>query len=128
MMLQRLFERQEWKFFSVLPKADAGLTIVWWATLILRGILPATFAIAMGFLVGAVQRSQSLVLPLAVTSAIFIALQVLSPIHHAVSANLGDRMAAWLYDRLTDSLCAPSWNGTSGRPKVDQRPNSRARL
>ncbi len=118
MMLQRLFERQEWKFFSVLPKADAGLTIVWWATLILRGILPATFAIAMGFLVGAVQRSQSLVLPLAVTSAIFIALQVLSPIHHTVSANLGDRMAAWLYDRLTDACVRPPGMGHLEDPKL----------
>jgi len=35
--------------------------------------------------------------------AIFVLLQVLSPIHQAVSANLGDRTAAWLYDRLTEA-------------------------
>ncbi len=34
-------------------------------------------------------------------------LQVLSPIHQAVSANLGDRTAAWLYDRLTEACVRP---------------------
>ncbi len=48
-------ERKEWKFFGVLPKADPGLAAGWWAALLLRGILPAVFAIAMGVLVGAVQ-------------------------------------------------------------------------
>ena len=61
----------------------------------------------MGLLVGAVQRGESLVAPLAVTSAIFILLQVLNPIHHAVSTNLGDRTAAWLYDRLTEACVRP---------------------
>ncbi len=98
-------------FFSVLPKADAGLAAAWWTSLILRGILPAGFAIAMGFLVGAVQHGQSLVLPLAVTSGIFIALQVLSPVHQAVSSNLGDRTAAWLYDRLMDACVRPPGMG-----------------
>jgi ABC-type multidrug transport system fused ATPase/permease subunit len=32
---------------------------------------------------------------------------VLSPIHQAVSANLGDRTAAWLYDRLTEACVRP---------------------
>jgi len=41
-------------------------------------------------------------LPLTLTGAVFVALEVLTPIHTAVSANLGDRTAAWLNDRLTD--------------------------
>ena len=96
---QRLFERKEWTFFSVLPKADLRLAVAWWIALFLRGTLPATFAIAMGFVVGAVQRGQSLLLPLSLAAAIFVLLQILSPIHQAISANLGDRTAAWLYDR-----------------------------
>ena len=52
----RLTERNEWKFFSVLPKADPGLAASWWALLILRGVLPAVFAVAMGALVAAVQN------------------------------------------------------------------------
>src|SRR5207245_2690435 len=47
-VLKRLTERKEWKFFAVLPKADGRLAAAWWASLLLRGILPAGFAIAMG--------------------------------------------------------------------------------
>src|SRR2546429_4190290 len=46
---------------------------------------------------------RSLAGPLALAGAIFILLQVLSPIHQAVSANLGDRTAAWL-DRKSTRL------------------------
>jgi len=106
-MFQRLTERQEWKFFSVLPKAAPGLALAWWLALLLRGVLPAAFAIAMGVLVGAVQSGDSLAGPLALVGTIFVLLQVLSPIHQAVSANLGDRAAAWLYDRLTEACVRP---------------------
>jgi ABC-type multidrug transport system fused ATPase/permease subunit len=110
-VLQSLTERKEWKFFAVLPKADLGLASAWWAALLLRGILPAAFAIAMGVLVGAVQRGDPLAGPLAFAGAIFVLLQVLSPIHQAVSANLGDRTAAWLYDRLTEACVRPPGMG-----------------
>ncbi|HEX4635237.1 MAG TPA: ABC transporter ATP-binding protein, partial [Rhizomicrobium sp.] len=106
-MLHSLTARKEWKFFAVLPKAAPVLAAAWWMVLLLRGILPAAFAIAMGVLVGAVQRGQSLPGPLAFAGAIFVLLQVLSPIHQALSANLGDRTAAWLYDRLTEACVRP---------------------
>ncbi len=106
-MLQSLTARKEWKFFAVLPQAAPGLAAVWWTVLLLRGILPAAFAIAMGVLVGAVQHGHRLAGPLAFAGAIFVLLQVLSPIHQAVSANLGDRTAAWLYDRLTEACVRP---------------------
>ena len=73
----------------------------------LRGVLPAAFAIAMGVLVGAVRGGHSLAGPLMLVGAIFILLQVLSPIHQVVSSNLGDRTAAWLYDRLTEACVRP---------------------
>jgi ABC-type multidrug transport system fused ATPase/permease subunit len=110
-VLQALTERKEWKFFAVLPKADAGLAAAWWTVLLLRGILPAGFAIAMGVLVGAVQRGDALTGPLAFAGGIFVLLQVLSPIHQAASANLGDRTAAWLYDRLTEACVRPPGMG-----------------
>ena len=110
-VLQRLWASKEWKFFSVLPKADPGLAAAWWAVLLLRGILPAAFAIAMGVLVGAVQRGQTLAGPLAFAGVVFVLLQVLNPIHRAVSANLGDRTAAWLYDRLTEACVRPAGIG-----------------
>jgi ABC-type multidrug transport system fused ATPase/permease subunit len=106
-MLRRLRERNEWKFFSVLPKASPALASLWWLVLIVRGILPALFALAMGVLVGAVQHGRGLSAPLAVAGAVFVLLQVLTPIHHAVSTNLGDRTAAWLYDRLTEACVRP---------------------
>ena len=55
-MLQRLRERNEWQFFSALPKAAPLLATLWWLALVLRGALPALFAVSMGLLVGAVQR------------------------------------------------------------------------
>src|SRR6516164_8531445 len=117
-MFQRVTERKEWKFFSVLPKADRTLAAGWWAILLLRGVLPAAFAIAMGALVAAVQRGHPLAGPLAFVGTIFVLLQVLSPIHQAVSANLGDRTAAWLYDRLTEACVRPPGIGHLEDPKL----------
>jgi len=100
-------KRKDWQFFAVLPKADRALAAAWWAALILRGILPAVFAIAMGSLVAAVQRGDGLTGPLAAMAVTFVLLQVLPPIHTAIGGNLGDRTAAWLYDRLTEACVRP---------------------
>jgi ABC-type multidrug transport system fused ATPase/permease subunit len=110
-VLARLRARNEWKFFSVLPRADSALALAWWVILALRGILPATFAIAMGVLVDAVQSGAPLATPLALVGIVFLLFQVLTPIHTAVGANLGDRTAAWLYDRLTDACVLPPGMG-----------------
>ena len=110
-VLQGLRQRQEWIFFAALPKADSLLAVTWWAVVILRGILPALFAIAMGLLVAAVQRGDSLVNPLAIVGIVFVLLQVLTPIQTAVSHNLGGRTAAYLYDRLTSGCVRPPGMG-----------------
>jgi len=110
-MLERLRARKEWTFFSVLPKAASPLATAWWTILILRGILPALFSIAMGVLVGAVQRGDSIAAPLAFAGVTFVMLQVLSPLHQAVGANLGSRTAAWLYDELTTACVTPAGMG-----------------
>lgn len=88
-------------FFAALQSADRRLAAFWWTVVILHGILPAAFAVATGSLVGAVQQGDSLTTPLLVVGAIFILMQVLTPVQTAVSHNLGDRTAAYLYDRLT---------------------------
>ena len=116
--MRRLTARNEWKFFAVLPKADRILAIVWWAILLLRGVLPAVFAIAMGWLISAVDRGDGLLPSLGFAGAIFVLLQVLTPIHQAVSANLGDRTAAWLYDRLTEACVRPPGMGHLEDPKL----------
>ena len=117
-VLRRLRDRNEWKFFAVLPKADRSLAIAWWVLLVLRGVLPAVFAIAMGTLVGAVQGQSSLAAGLTFVGTIFVLLQVLSPMHQVVSANLGDRTAAWLYDRLTEACVRPPGMGHLEDPKL----------
>ena len=82
------------------------------------GLLPAAFAIAMGVLVGAVRAKASLAEPLAFAGGVFLLLQVLSPIHQAVSANLGYRTSAWLYDRLTEACVRPRGVGHLEDPSL----------
>jgi ABC-type multidrug transport system fused ATPase/permease subunit len=117
-VLSRLRERQEWKFFGVLPKADRPLATAWWAMLILRGILPAVFAVAMGTLVRAVQHQDPLAVPLSLVGITFVVLQVLTPIHSAISFGLGSRVAAWLYDRLTEACIQPPGMGHLESPQL----------
>src|SRR4051812_33035428 len=72
----------------------------------------------MGILVAAIQHGGSLTAPLAFTGLIFVLLQVLSPIHQAMSSNLGDRTAAWLYDRLTEACVRPPGMGHLEDPSL----------
>ena len=69
-LLDRLRERQEWKLLGVLRRAARPLATTCWVMLVLRGVLPALFAIAMGLLVGAVQHGDPLTFPLAVAGAV----------------------------------------------------------
>src|SRR6266516_326528 len=110
-MLERLRASDEWKFFGVLRRADRPLAMGWWSVLLLRGLLPALFAIAMGALVGAVQRRDPLAAHLGGVGFVFVLLQVLSPLHHAIGTNLGSRAAAWLYDELTTACVRPPGMG-----------------
>ena len=99
--------RDEWRLIRVLKRADPLLSALWWLLLVARGILPALFAIAMGLLIGAVQAQGNVTGPLVLVGTVFVLVQVLSPLHLAVSANLGSRTAAWLYDELTKSCVSP---------------------
>jgi ABC-type multidrug transport system fused ATPase/permease subunit len=117
-VFERLCARNEWKFFAVLPKASGPLAILWWVAVVLRGVLPAVFAIAMGVLVAAVERGEHLGASLALVGIIFLLLQVLTPIQQALGANLGDRTAAWLYDRLTEACVRPPGMGHLEDPKL----------
>jgi ABC-type multidrug transport system fused ATPase/permease subunit len=118
MTLQSLRGRKEWQFFAVLPRAAPSLAVAWWVVLIVRGVLPALFAVAMGQLITAVQRGTSLAEPLLLVGAVFVLLQVLAPIHQVISLNLGERTAAWLYDRLTAACVVPPGIGHLEQPKL----------
>ncbi len=90
----------------------------WWALLIVRGLLPACLSIATGVLVGAIQGHGSLAVPLVVVGVVFVLLQTIGPLHAALSANLGDRAAAWLYDELTGACAAPPGIGHLEDPEL----------
>ena len=127
-MLHALTERKEWKFFGVLPKADPALAAAWWIVLLLRGVLPAVFAIAMGVLVGAVQRGDALAGPLALAGVVFVLLQVLTP-----DPSGGQRQPRRPHRRLAlrpadRGLRAPAGHGPPRGSDAHQRPHRRARL
>src|SRR5215467_8922606 len=105
-VLRRTRARQELQLAAALSRADRPMAAGWWTLLIVRGLLPAGFSIATGVLVGAIQHRYSLVIPLIIVGILFTLLQVLGPLHTALSANLGDRTAAWLYDELTQACVA----------------------
>ncbi|WP_133783574.1 ABC transporter ATP-binding protein [Kribbella sp. VKM Ac-2571] len=119
-MVRRLWERDEWRFFGVLPRADRGLAAAWWVLLIARGALPAVFAVAMGWLVGAVQHGESLAAPLGLMGTTFVLLQVLTPVHQAVSANLGSRVSAYLNDALAKACVGPPGIGHLEDPELSE--------
>jgi ATP-binding cassette, subfamily B, bacterial len=105
-VLRRLRARQELQLAAALSRADRPMAAGWWTVLGVRGLLPAGFSIATGVLVGAIGHHASLAVPLILVGVLFILLQVLGPLHTALSANLGDRTSAWLFDELTGACVA----------------------
>src|SRR4051812_5208536 len=101
--VERFFARDEWKVVGVLPKADPALAFLWWLVLLVRGVLPAGLGVAIGVLVGVVQRGTDLTVPLTFAAIVFLLLQVLAPLHQTLSASLGERTSAWLHDRLAEA-------------------------
>ena len=107
-MIDRLRGRQELQFFRVLYRAAPGYAIGWWMLIVLRGALPAVTSVGFGWLVDSITRDASLVAPLVVVGSTFALLLISQPLHQLVSANLGGKMAAHLYDRLLSVCVAPS--------------------
>ncbi|HKX14772.1 MAG TPA: ABC transporter ATP-binding protein [Propionibacteriaceae bacterium] len=106
-MLKRLRSRQEWQFFAVLPKADSALATVWWALLILNGVMPAVFAIAIGATISAVQQARPVAVSLALTGLVFVLMLIVNPIQTAVSMNLGNKVSTWLNEELIHACVQP---------------------
>jgi ABC-type multidrug transport system fused ATPase/permease subunit len=117
-MIARLRARPELQLAGVLPQADKLLAAGWWAVLVMRGVLPAALAVAMGSVVGAAETRAPLRVPLAVFGAVFISLQVLAPIHLMLGANLGSRTAGWFYDQLTRACVRPPGMGHLENPAL----------
>ena len=105
--IDRLRGGNEWKFFAVLARADAPLTIAWWTLLVTRSLLPTFFAIAMGGVVGAVTRGDGLLGPLVFIGTVVMLYQILPPITQVCGLSLAMRTSAWLHDRLMDACLQP---------------------
>lgn len=119
-MLDDLRQRPEWAFFGELRRAAPGLATAWWGLLVARSVLPAGLAVVSGRLVGAVTEGDPLGGPLALTGVTLVLLQVLTPLHQAVSANLGDLTGCRLNDRLVAVCNRPDGLAHLEDPRVTE--------
>lgn len=94
-------------FFRTLYRAAPTLAAGWWGLLLLGGILPAVFALITGVLIDAIDDGDSLTGPLVAIGAVFVAMQVVNPLHVAIGQNLGRRTADWMNDRLIKATTGP---------------------
>ena len=117
-MIRRLTGSAEWCFLASLWRADRTLTGLWWVLVVLRGALPAIFAIAMGLLVGAVQHHADLGPPLVLAGGVFIAMNVLTPVHGTVGSILGAKTGVWLNSRLLRGCVDPPGLAHLERPDL----------
>jgi ATP-binding cassette subfamily B protein len=103
----RLRSRREWVFFATLWRSHPWLTTTWWALLLLQGLLPAVFVVAVGTLVGAVAGGDPLRTPLVLIGAVFVLMQVLTPLHTQIGSLLGEHVSDRLHDRLLVAALSP---------------------
>jgi ABC-type multidrug transport system fused ATPase/permease subunit len=117
-VISRLRTSAEWRFLSSLWRADKVLAFAWWTLIVLRGALPAVFAISMGVLVGAVQRHAPLGPPLALVGGTFITMNTLTPFHGTVGSILGAKTGVWLNTRLLRACVEPPGLAHLERPDL----------
>jgi ATP-binding cassette subfamily B protein len=104
----RPWRSPEWELLvRALPRADRAMARAWWLLLALRVLLPTGLVVATGVLTGAVQEHQPVAGPLAAVALTFLGMQLLSPVHRALSTNLGARTSAWLHGRLMAAAAGP---------------------
>lgn len=99
----------EWNLlFGVLPRAHRGLALWWWGLVVVRSVLPGALIVATGALTGEVAAGRRPGLSLATVAASTILILVLSPIHDAISENLGAQVGADLHERLLRAAIEPA--------------------
>jgi ABC-type multidrug transport system fused ATPase/permease subunit len=103
----RLRARQEWALFGALYGAAPAHAVLWWIGLVLRGALPAGIAVASGWLIAAITDGAALAPPLVVLAVVFVASQVIGPLHEALGFDLGNRTSTFLNDRLMAATLGP---------------------
>jgi ATP-binding cassette subfamily B protein len=98
--MTRLRTRPEWGFFAAVRRAAPVEAVAWWILLIVRGTLPPAIGVISGWLIDAITDGRSLTAPLVVMAVVFVAAQVVGPLHEAVGYDVGDRTSTDLNDRL----------------------------
>ena len=68
----------------------------------------ALIAVASGWLIAAVTDGEPLTAPLVALAVVFVAAQIVGPLHEVVGSNLGERTATSLNDRLMAATVEPS--------------------
>jgi ATP-binding cassette subfamily B protein len=103
------WQTAEWNLvFRVLPRAHRGLARSWWALAGVRALLPGVLVVGTGALIGAVSAGERPGWSLAIVAGASILMLVLSPIHDAVSTNLGAWVGADLHERLLRAAIEPA--------------------
>lgn len=106
--LRALRRSAQWRLlFGVIWAADRRLAAAWWTLTVVRAVLPPALAVATGWLVGRVAGDGRILLPLVAVGTLFAAMQILGPLQSQLAANLGDRAAALLQDRLLVAATRP---------------------
>jgi ATP-binding cassette subfamily B protein len=106
-VIARLRARQEWALCAALHRAAPGHATVWWIGVALRGALPAAIAVTSGWLISAVTDGTALTWPLVTMAVVFVASQVIGPLHEALGFDLGNRTSTSLNDRLMAATLDP---------------------
>lgn len=94
-------------FFATLWRSHPWLTATWWTLILVQGVLPAVFVVAVGMLVGAVAGGDPPRTPLALIGAVFVLMQVMKPLHSQVGSLLGEHVSDRLHDRLLVAATTP---------------------
>lgn len=106
-MLVRFRQRQEVQFLGAIVRAAPAVGTLWLVLIVVRGALPAIVSAALGWLISSIQSGGSSAGALTLLGGAFGLSLVMHPIHQAVSAAAGSRLAASLYSGLTDACLSP---------------------
>ncbi len=120
-MLERVRKSAEYQFLTLLTRVDAGLGAGWWLLILVRAVLPAAFALSMGSLITAVNDGNEVGASLYAVGGLFFAMQMLPPIHGAISANLASKTTTYLHDLLLEAALVPAGIAHLERTELNDR-------
>ena len=97
-------------------RATPLLTVLWWALLLIRAVLPAALTLGLGALVSAIIDGRSAGPSIALVGGCFMAASVAGPLHTQLGAVVGDRTSGYLQRALTAACSNPAGIAHLERP------------